>query len=90
MGINVRNDCVGTLSGIEVRDCDVRDVTGVMNNYIDGKESGGIVFSITASNLSVSSKWQNIVIEGNTIRNVIREGILMQSLWVNKPLDPPP
>jgi autotransporter-associated beta strand protein len=88
MGILVRNDCVGTLSGIEVRDCDIRDVTGVMNNYIDGKESGGIVFSITASNLSVPSKWQNIFIEGNTIRNVIRSGILMQTMWVNKPLDP--
>jgi autotransporter-associated beta strand protein len=88
MGILVRNDCVGTLSGIEVRDCDIRDVAGVMDGYIDGKESGGIVFSITVSNLSVPSKWQNIVIEGNTIRNVVREGILMQSLWVNKPLDP--
>ena len=88
MGINVRNDCVGTLSGIEVRDCDIHDVTGVMNNYIDGKESGGIVFQVTVSNLSVPSKWQNIVIEGNTIRNVIREGILMQSLWINKPQDP--
>ena len=88
MGIQIRNDCVGTLSGIEVRNCDIRDVTGVMNNYIDGKESGGIVFQITASNLSVPSKWQDIVIEGNTIRNVIREGILMQSLWINKPQDP--
>ncbi len=88
MGINVRNNCVGTLSGIEVRDCDIRDVTGVMNNYIDGKESGGIVFQVTVSNLSVPSKWENIVIEGNTIRNVIREGILMQSLWINKPQDP--
>jgi autotransporter-associated beta strand protein len=88
MGILVRNDCAGTLSGIEVRDCDIHDVTGVMNGYIDGKESGGIIFSITASNLSVPSKWQNIIIEGNTIRNVVREGILMQSLWVNKPQDP--
>ncbi|MCU0796551.1 MAG: autotransporter-associated beta strand repeat-containing protein [Akkermansiaceae bacterium] len=88
MGVLVRNDCVGTLAGIEVRDCDIRDVAGVMNNYIDGKESGGIVFSITASNLSVPSRWRNIVIEGNTIRNVIRSGILMQTMWVNKPLDP--
>ena len=88
MGIQVRNDCVGTLSGIEVRDCYVHDVTGVMNNYIDGKESGGIVFQVTVSNLAVPSKWENIVIEGNTIRKVIREGILMQSLWINKPLDP--
>lgn len=88
MGIQVRNDCVGTLSGIEVRDCDVHDVTGVMDNYIDGKESGGIVFQVTVSNLSLPSKWRNIVIEGNTIRNVVREGILMQSLWINKPQDP--
>lgn len=88
MGINVRNDCVGTLSGIEVRDCDIHDVTGVMNNYIDGKESGGIVFQVTVSNLAVPSRWENIVIEGNTIRKVIREGILLQSLWINKPQDP--
>lgn len=88
MGILVRNDCVGTLSGIEIRNCDIRDVAGVMPGYIDGKESGGIVFIITASNLSVPSKWENITIEGNTIRNVIRSGILMQSMWVNKPADP--
>lgn len=88
MGIQVRNDCVGTLSGIEVRDCDIHDVTGVMPNYVDGKESGGIIFQVTVSNPSVPSKWENIVIEGNTIRNVIREGILMQSVWINKPQDP--
>jgi hypothetical protein len=88
MGILIRNDCVGTLSGIEVRNCDIHDVAGVMTNYIDGKESGGIVFSITISNASVPSKWTDIVIENNTIRDVIREGILMQSFWINKPQDP--
>lgn len=88
MGLLIRNNCAGTLSGIEVRSCDIHDVTGVMPNYVDGKESGGIVLQVTASNLSVPSKWVNIVIEGNTIRNVIREGILLQSLWINKPQDP--
>lgn len=88
MGILVRNDCAGTLSGIEVRDCDIHDVAGVMAGYADGKESGGIVFLITASNLSVPSKWADIVIEGNSIRNVVREGILLQSMWINKPSDP--
>ena len=88
MGILIRNDCVGTLSGIEVRNCDIHDIAGVMTNYIDGKESGGIVFSITISNAAVPSKWTDIVIENNTIRDVIREGILMQSLWINKPQDP--
>lgn len=88
MGILIRNDCVGTLSGITVRNCDIHDVAGVMTNYIDGKESGGIVFSITISNAAVPSKWTDIVIENNTIRDVSREGILMQSLWINKPQDP--
>ncbi|MEI7908734.1 MAG: hypothetical protein WCK77_03775 [Verrucomicrobiota bacterium] len=88
MGILIRNDCVGTLSGIAVRNCDIHDVAGVMTNYIDGKESGGIVLSITISNAAVPSKWNDIVIENNTIRDVIREGILMQSLWINKPQDP--
>ncbi len=88
MGILIRNDCAGTLRGIEVRDCDIHDVAGVMDNYIDGKESGGIVFQVTASNLTKPSKWDGIVIAGNTIRNVRRSGILLQSLWINKPRDP--
>ena len=88
MGILIRNDCVGTLSGIAVKNCDIHDVAGVMTNYIDGKESGGIVFSITISKPAVPSKWTDIIIENNTIRDVNREGILMQSLWINKPQDP--
>jgi len=87
-GILILNNCTGTLSGIEVRDCDIHDVTGVMSNYADGKESGGIVFFISASNLAMPSKWTDIVIENNTVRNVDRSGILMQSLWINKPQDP--
>jgi hypothetical protein len=82
-GILIRNNCAGTLSGIEVRDCDIHDVTGDMTQYIDGKESGGIVFFITASNLTVPSKWTNLIIADNTIRNVNRNGILLQSLWIN-------
>jgi hypothetical protein len=88
MGIQIRNNCAGTLSGIEVRGCDVHDVAGVLDNYVDGKESGGIVFSISASDLSRPSRWNGIRIEGNTVRDVGREGILMQSLWINKPGDP--
>ncbi len=86
-GILIVNDCVGTLSGIEVKNCYVHNVDGVMAGYVDGKESGGIVFKITGSNLNVPSKWTDITIENNTIENVIREGILLQSQWVNKPQD---
>jgi len=88
MGIQVRNNSVGTLCGIEVTDCFVHDVTGDMTDYKDGKESGGIVFSITVPNLDVPSKWDGVRIENNTISDVARNGILMQSQWINKPKDP--
>lgn len=87
-GILIKNDCVGTLNRIYVRNCYIHDVNGVMDNYIDGKESGGIVFYVTSSNTNVPSKWNDIRIENNVIRDVVREGILLQSLWVNKPQDP--
>ena len=87
-GIQIRNTSVGTLSGIEVKNCSVHDVTGEMADYKDGKESGGIVFSITAADLTCPSKWDDIRIEDNTLRDVAREGILLQSQWINKPDDP--
>ena len=87
-GILIKNNCVGTLNSIYVRNCYIHDVNGVMDGYIDGKESGGIVFYVTCSNTNVPSKWNDIRIENNTIKNVMREGILLQSLWVNKPQDP--
>lgn len=59
-----------------------------MTDYKDGKESGGIIFIITASNLKVPSKWDGVRIENNTISDVARNGILMQSQWINKPNDP--
>ena len=34
------------------------------------------------------SRWDDIRIENNTIRDVTRNGILMQSQWINKPADP--
>ncbi len=87
-GMLIKNDCVGTLNRIYVRNCYIQDVNGVMDNYIDGKESGGIVFYVTSSNTNVPSKWNDLRIENNVIRDVVREGILLQSLWVNKPQDP--
>ena len=88
MGILVRNESVGTLSGIEVSNCFVHDVAGDLANYRDGKESGGIVFVITAANLAVPSQWNDIRIVNNTIQDVARNGILMQSQWINNPQDP--
>jgi len=87
-GILIRNKSVGVLTGIEVSGCTIRDVTGEMADYKDGKESGGIIFYITAGNLSTPSRWDNIRIENNTIHDVARNGILMQSQWINKPNDP--
>lgn len=87
-GILVRNMSVGTLAGIEVSGCFVHDVAGGMADYRDGKESGGIVFVITAANLARPSQWDGIRIENNTIRDVARSGILMQSQWINRPRHP--
>ena len=87
-GILIRNNSVGTLAGIEVRDCHIHDVVGDLTDYRDGKESGGIVFYINVANLSLPSKWDDIRIENNTLHDVARNGILMQSQWINKPQDP--
>lgn len=87
-GILVRNKSIGTLAGFEVTGCMIHDVTGEMADYRDGKESGGIVFVITAANLAVPSRWDDVRIENNTIRDAARNGILMQSQWINKPNDP--
>ncbi|MCY3018812.1 MAG: right-handed parallel beta-helix repeat-containing protein [Planctomycetota bacterium] len=88
MGILIRNNSVGTLSGIEVKDCHIHDVVGDLTDYRDGKESGGIVFYINVANLAVPSRWNDILIENNAIHDVARNGILMQSQWINKPNDP--
>ena len=87
MGILIRNNAVGLLSGIEVKGCDIHDVAGDLADYRDGKESGGIVFYINVADLSVPSWWDGIRIESNTIHDVTRNGILMQSQWINKPAD---
>ena len=88
MGILIRNNAVGTLSGITVKDCDIHDVVGELADYRDGKESGGIVFYINVDNPLQPSKWDDIRIENNNLRDVTRNGILMQSQWINKPNDP--
>lgn len=84
----IRNKAAGLLAGIDVIGCVIHDVEGEMAGYKDGKESGGIVFYITAGDRSTPSRWDDIRIEDNVIRDVSRNGILMQSLWINKPADP--
>lgn len=83
-GIYIVNDSAGTLNGIYVNNCYIHDVNGVMDNYKDGKESGGIVFSINGSNTNNPSNWNDIRVVNNTIRDVARSGILMRSFFVNK------
>jgi hypothetical protein len=87
MGILICNNSVGTLSGFEVKNCHIHDVVGDLTGYRDGKESGGIIFCINAAHLAMPSRWTDIRIEHNTIHDVTRNGILMQSQWINKPAD---
>ena len=65
MGILIRNDCVGTLSGIAVRNCDIHDVAGVMTNYIDGKNANPPMFEQGAS-----SNRSDILFRNNIFINI--------------------
>lgn len=88
MGLQLRNNCVGTLSGLEVRGCHIHDVVGVLDGYRDGKESGGLVLSINVAHPDTPSRWDGVKLEDNVIEDCTRNGILMQSMWINKPNDP--
>ncbi len=88
VGLLVVNRGVGTLGDIEISDCAIHDVEGDLASYRDGKESGGIVLMVNIAKPAVSSRWENIRIERNTIRDVGRSGILMQSRWINRPGHP--
>ena len=85
VGLKVVNRGVGTLSDIEVSSCVIHDVEGDLADYRDGKESGAIVFLVEVGQRAVPSRWDGVRIEGNTIRDVGRSGILLQSHWINRP-----
>ncbi|WP_372339125.1 DUF5018 domain-containing protein [Cohnella sp. WQ 127256] len=68
----------GTLEHIYLRNLVVHDVNANNNRY----EQGGIIFTVTGN--SVPTKYNDILVEGNTVYSVDRVGIFMSSSWANR------
>ena len=87
-GICFENQDAGTLKHIYVKNCNIHDVTGVeiTTGIGSSKCNGGIVGKITTKNPStgegaVLSKWEDIIIDGNSVKDLGREGIYFYSYW---------
>ena len=84
--INVSAKDFGVVSGIHIKNCYIHDVNG--NN--NAKWNGGIFFDVqaTVTNMQLSgvpTKYDDVLIEGCTIRNVDRSAIkLVSSAWCNQ------
>ena len=87
-GICFENQDAGILKHIYVKNCNIHDVTGVeiTTGVGSSKCNGGIVGKITTQNPStgegaVKSKWEDIIIDGNSVKDLGREGIYFYSYW---------
>lgn len=87
-GICFENQDAGILKHIYVKNCNIHDVTGVeiTTGVGSSKCNGGIVGKITTQNPStgegaVQSKWEDIIIDGNSVKDLGREGIYFYSYW---------
>jgi hypothetical protein len=65
-----------------VRNCLIHDVTGEPGN----KDNGGIIFRIWGN--TVPTKFDNVLLEDNEIRDISGVGIRIKSPWEEDPSDP--
>ena len=79
-GIMIMNDDGGTLHSVHVLDCDVHDVLGSKSEkaYWGG---AGITYTVMLKGpeATVPSNYDDILIEGNYVRNTNRQGIVTNS-----------
>lgn len=87
-GICFENRDAGTLKHIYIKNCNIHDVTGVeiTTGVGSSKCNGGIIGKITTANPitgvgAVPSKWEDILIDGNEVKSLGREGIYFYSYW---------
>jgi hypothetical protein len=75
-GVHILNSAAGTtLNHIYIKNCyihDIRGKAGTSDGDISAKRTGGIVVEST----STTAKYNDILIEGNTIANVRNQGIV--------------
>lgn len=87
-GICFENQDAGVLKHIYVKNCNVHDVTGIeiTTGVGSSKCNGGIIGKITTKNPTtgegaIQSKWEDVLIDGNSVKNLGREGIYFYSYW---------
>jgi hypothetical protein len=74
-GIYVTAENSGTMENIKIKNCYVHDVNG----KVGGKRRGGIHVHVLGD--KVKTKFHNLLIEGNVVKNVGGVGIGNQSSW---------
>ena len=82
MGIHITATDTGVHRDFVVRNCLVHDITGEPGN----KDNGGIIFRIWGH--TVPTRFDNILLENNEIRDISGVGIRIKSPWEADPSDP--
>jgi len=82
MGVYVFATDTGFHQNFVVRNCLIHDVTGEPGN----KDNGGIIFRIRGN--TVPTKFDNVLLEHNEIRDISGVGIRIKSPWEADPSDP--
>lgn len=75
-GILIRWNDYGTGRDIKIQNCDIRDVAGYNNNRFHGE---GIL--VIATGRTVPTNYDNIIIEGCSLKHIDRTGISIWSQW---------
>ncbi|MGW2106639.1 right-handed parallel beta-helix repeat-containing protein [Streptomyces sp. NPDC001948] len=81
-GVRVQLQDYGTGTHYRLTGLDIHDILGDDTKGTEG--SAGILFSVTGS--TVPTKFDDVVVSGNTVRTVDREGIYLASTWNNRPV----
>ena len=78
-GIYVTNDTSEQLNHIKIASCNVHDIQGIANGWY-GYNAGIVVAHKALYPSNTTVKWDDIVIDGNTITNVDRAGVYVGSV----------
>ncbi|MFE2934336.1 hypothetical protein ACFXG0_27340, partial [Streptomyces sp. NPDC059278] len=81
-GVRVQLQDFGTGTHYRLTGLDIHDILGDDTKGTEG--SAGILFSVTGS--AVPTKFDDVVVSGNTVTTVDREGIYFASTWNNRPV----
>ncbi|MFE6667406.1 right-handed parallel beta-helix repeat-containing protein [Streptomyces sp. NPDC057697] len=81
-GVRVQLQDYGTGTHYRLTGLDIHDILGDDTKGTEG--SAGILFSVTGS--AVPTRFDDVLVSGNTVRTVDREGIYFASTWNNRPV----